>query len=110
VQKVDSFGARALDRVDEQFPAIKKPMSELYNESKNLILFPLQKVLEGRDIFLQVYINERKKNEEQPIWSQGKAAGTAAYVVTNDTISWVTSLIKQKKEDAKRVASEKINQ
>lgn len=110
VQKADSFGAKTLDRVDQQFPAIKKPTSDLYNDSKSLLFLPIHKGLEGKDHFLQIYANERKKTEDQTIWAQGKAAVTAAFVVTNDTISWVSSLLRQKKEETNHVVNEKINQ
>ncbi|KEY67431.1 hypothetical protein S7711_05959 [Stachybotrys chartarum IBT 7711] len=110
VHQADSFGAKTLDRVDEQFPAIRKPTSDLYKDSKSLIFLPINKGLQGKDRFLQIYAEERKKTEEQTIWAQGKAAVTAAFVVTNDTISWVSSFLKQKKEESNHVVNEKINQ
>ncbi|KAH8661720.1 hypothetical protein BGZ61DRAFT_368715, partial [Ilyonectria robusta] len=55
VQKADELGDKTLNRIDERFPIVKKPTSELYNETKGLILLPYTKGLEGKDHVLQVY-------------------------------------------------------
>jgi len=65
VQRADSIGDKALDRVDERFPVVKKPTNELYNDTRSLILLPYNKSIEGRDHVFQVYSSEIKKAEQQ---------------------------------------------
>ncbi|KAF4976698.1 hypothetical protein FZEAL_6678 [Fusarium zealandicum] len=110
VQKVDSIGDKTLDRLDERFPVVKKPTEELYNDTKGLILLPIQKGLEGKDHVFQVYSSQVKKNEQAGLVAHGKAAVTTVLVVSNETLSWLSSFLHQKKDEASVAINEKINQ
>ncbi|CAG7565414.1 unnamed protein product [Fusarium equiseti] len=110
VQKVDSLGDKTLDRIDEKFPAVKKPTDELYQDTRALILFPLQKGLEGKDHVFQVYNSEIKKVDQGGLVAHGKAAVTTVLLVGNETLSWLSSLLHQKKADTANAVNEKINQ
>ncbi|KAF4460902.1 CAP20-virulence factor [Fusarium albosuccineum] len=109
-QKVDSLGDKTLDRIDERFPVVKKPTEELYNDTKGLILLPYHKGLEGKDHIFQVYNSEYKKNEQAGLVAHGKAAVTTVLVVSNETLSWLSSFLHQKKAEATNAVNEKINQ
>ncbi|KAG5660726.1 hypothetical protein HG530_009076 [Fusarium avenaceum] len=109
-QKVDSLGDKTLDRIDEKFPAVKKPTDELYQDTRALILFPLQKGLEGKDHVLDIYNSEVKKVEQGGLVAHGKAAVTTVLVVSNETLSWLSSFLHQKKAEAASATHEKINQ
>ncbi|KAL7762803.1 hypothetical protein ACKLNR_006161 [Fusarium oxysporum f. sp. zingiberi] len=87
VQKVDSLGGNALDRIDKRFPVVKKPTEELYRDTRALILLPYHKGLEGKDHVFQVYSSEAKKNEQAGLVAHGKAAATTVLVVSNGTLS-----------------------
>ncbi|KAL3960197.1 hypothetical protein ACCO45_005314 [Purpureocillium lilacinum] len=110
VQRADSIGDKALDRVDERFPVVKKPTNELYNDTRSLILLPYNKSIEGRDHVFQVYSSEIKKAEQQGIVAQGKAAVSTALVVSNETLSWLSSLLTAKKAEAAKLVNEKVQQ
>lgn len=110
VQKVDNLGDKTLQRIDEQFPIIKKPTTELYNGTKDLIFFPYRKSLEGKDHVLEVYVTEYKKNEQAGLIAHGKAAITTALVVSNETLTWLSHFLSAKKDEASRAANDKINQ
>lgn len=110
VQKVDNLGDKTLDRIDEKFPAVKKPTDELYQDTRALIMFPLQKGLEGKDHVFQVYNSEIKKVEQGGLVAHGKAAVTTVLVVSNETLSWLSSFLHQKKADTTNAINEKINQ
>jgi hypothetical protein len=111
VERADHLGAQTLERVDEQFPAVKKPTAELYNDTKALILLPLHKGLEGKDHVLNVYANEYKKaGEDKSLITSGKAAIAAALIVTGDSINWVSSWLKAQKADKAEALNEKVNQ
>ncbi|EHK24725.1 uncharacterized protein TRIVIDRAFT_215659 [Trichoderma virens Gv29-8] len=110
VQKADSFGDKTLDRIDERFPIVKKPTGDLYNETRGLILFPYQKGLEGREHVFQIYASELKKLEQNGVVAQGKAAVSTVFVVSNETLAWLSSWVAVKKADASESNKEKINQ
>ncbi|KAG7410250.1 hypothetical protein IWW34DRAFT_673042 [Fusarium oxysporum f. sp. albedinis] len=110
VQKVDSLGSKTLDRIDERFPVAKKPTEQLYQDTRTLILLPYHKGLEGKDHVFQVYNSEVKKNEQTSLVAHGKAAATTVLVVSNETLSWISSFLHQKKAETTNMANEKINQ
>jgi hypothetical protein len=110
VNKADSLGAQTLEKIDEQFPVIKKPTADLYNDTKELILLPYNKGLEGKDHVLQIFNSEYKKSEQKGLVPQGKAAVTTVLVVSNETLSWLSSFLAAKKEQTSNAVNEKVNQ
>ncbi|KAL7961604.1 hypothetical protein V8C34DRAFT_273045 [Trichoderma compactum] len=110
VQRADSFGNKTLDRIDERFPIVKKPTGDLYNETRGLILLPYQKGLEGREHVFKIYASELKKLEQEGVVAQGKAAVSTAFVISNETLAWLSSLVAVKKGEATEASKEKINQ
>ncbi|KAK4078055.1 hypothetical protein Purlil1_12076 [Purpureocillium lilacinum] len=95
VQRADSIGDKALNRIDERFPIVKKPTNELYNDTRSLVLLPYSN-------------SEIKKAEQQGILAQGKAAIFTALVVSNETLSWLSSLRTANEAEAAELLNEKI--
>jgi hypothetical protein len=110
VAQADTFGDKTLDKLDERFPVVKKPTNELYNETRGLILLPYNKGLEGKDHVYQIYSNEFKKSEQPGLVAYGRAAVTTALVVSNETLSWISSFLTAKKAQAANAVNEKVNQ
>ncbi|PHH76660.1 hypothetical protein CDD83_4232 [Cordyceps sp. RAO-2017] len=110
VRKADSLGDKTLDRLDERFPLVKKSTSELYRDTRSLILLPYNKGLEGRDHVVDIYAAEVKKADQQGLVAQGKAAVTTALVVSNETLSWLGSLLHAKKAEAAKAVNDKVHQ
>lgn len=75
-----------------------------------MILFPYQKGLEGKEHVFQIYASELKKLEQQGVVAQGKAAVSTAFVVSNETLAWLSSFVAVKKGEAADSTKEKINQ
>jgi hypothetical protein len=109
-QKADSFGDKTLDRIEERFPIVKKPTGDIYNDTRGLILFPYQKGLEGKEHVFKVYASELKKLEQEGVVAQGKAVVSTAFVVSNETLAWLSSFVAVKKGEATDATKEKINQ
>jgi hypothetical protein len=110
VQKADTIGDQTLGKIDERFPVVKRPTADLYNDTRAIIFFPYQKAFESRDHVYSVYSDEYKKNEQDGFVAHGKAAVTTAFVVSNETLSWLSSFLSAKKDQASQSVNEKINQ
>lgn len=59
---------------------------------------------------LSVYSSQFKKMEQQGLVAQGKAAITAALIVSNETLAWLGGFLNAKKEQASHSANDKVNQ
>ncbi|KAG5927886.1 hypothetical protein E4U42_001593 [Claviceps africana] len=110
VARADSIGDKTLNRIDERFPIVKKPTSDLYESTRSLILLPLNKGIEGRDHVLDVYASEMKKKDQKGLVSQGQAAVSTALVVSTETLGWLSSFLAAKKAEATSAVKEKVNQ
>ncbi len=105
VDKVDSLGDRTLDTIDHRFPVILKPTAEVYANTKNLVLYPVRKGIEGRDHVLQVYTGERKQIPGEGVVPLSKALANTAVAVTSETLA----LVRQYMTAAKATVSEKTH-
>ncbi|EXK26764.1 hypothetical protein FOMG_16710 [Fusarium oxysporum f. sp. melonis 26406] len=110
VEKVDSLGDTILDLIDERFPVVKKSTEEVYQDTRALTLLPYHKGLEGKDHVFQVYNSELKKNEQAGLIAHGKAAVTTVIIVSNETLSWISSFLHRKKAETTNTVNKKINQ
>lgn len=110
VSKADELGDKTLDRLDERFPVVKKPTNELYEETRGLILLPYHKGLEGKDHVLKIYSSEYKKNEQAGLVATGKAVVTTVLVVSNETLTWLSSFLNAKKAEVAQSTNEKVQQ
>ena len=93
IQKADAIGDKTLGRIDERFPVVRKPTSDIYNETKGLILLPYNKGLEGKHHVLEVYSSEYKKNGQAGLIAHGKAVVPTVLIVGNETLTWLSSFI-----------------
>jgi hypothetical protein len=120
VKRADELGAKTLSRVDERFPAVKKPTGELYADAKGLVLLPYRKGVEGRDHVLKLYNSELKKNNSageakafpSGLVVYGKTLVATALIVTGETFDAITKFLNAKKEQAHEVTRdtrEKVN-
>lgn len=114
VKKADDLGDKALSKVDERFPVVKKPTNELYTDAKGIVLFPYHKGLEGRDHVFSTYSSEYKKanggNESGfALISTGKAAIATALVLTGETVRFIGDFLHTKKEEAHNAVDNKVN-
>jgi hypothetical protein len=111
VKKADDLGDKALSKVDERIPVVKKPTGELYSEATDLVLFPYHKGIAGKDHLLSVYSSEYKKaggENGHNLVVYGKAAVGTAIVVTAEALQVLTGFLGQKKAQAQS-AVEKAN-
>ncbi|PFH56918.1 hypothetical protein XA68_15758 [Ophiocordyceps unilateralis] len=112
VRKADALGDETLSRIDERFPAVKKPTSEIYENTRDFLLIPFNKSIEGRDHLFHVYDTEVKKTRpnQQGFVAQGMAAVNTALVVSNETLSWLSSFLSAKKAEAAKAVNDKVQQ
>ncbi|KAF3766277.1 hypothetical protein M406DRAFT_322307 [Cryphonectria parasitica EP155] len=110
VKRADDLGDKALAKVDEKFPVVKKPTGELYSDAKGIVLLPYNKAFEGRDHVLSVYSSEYKKvggENGSGLILTGKAAVATALIITSETVKFIGDYLGQKKEQAHHVIDNK---
>lgn len=100
VQKADSLGDATLSSIDARFPAVKKPAGELYNDGREIVLFPLRKGNEGKEYVLGVFGVEKKKAGQDGLVSYGKALIGTGLVVSGDAYKWVSEYLAGAKKEA----------
>ena len=94
VQRADSIGDRTLSKLDERFPAIRKPTGELYADAKGLVM---------QTHVADVYGQEYKKNGSNGLPSMARSAVSTVLIVSSETLGWLLGFLAQKKrhgEDA----------
>lgn len=114
VKKADDFGNKALAKVDERFPVVRKPTNEIYTNAKDIVLFPLHKGFEGKDHVLNVYSSEYKKANGDNgtgfgLIPTGKAAVATALVITGETVRLIGDFLSAKKEQTSNAVDNKVN-
>ncbi len=107
VKKADSLGDSTLSSLDHQFPIVKKPTGELYEDGKSIVFFPLRKGNETTAYVLGTYKGEVKKVGGEGIVTYGKAAVATGLIVGNDTYNFLLSFLSKKKAEVKEVTKEK---
>jgi hypothetical protein len=108
--KADQLGDETLSKVDERFPAIKKPTGELYADAKSLVFLPIHKGLEGKDHIVGVYSAECSKVRGENLVGYGKALVGTVFAIGSETIGWVSALIGTKQPaGAKELVDEKAH-
>ncbi len=107
VAKADAIADGGLSKVDETFPIVKEDTKKIKGTVLDLAFFPIRLAGEGKDYALNTYSSEYKKCGGDGVVAGGKALITTGLVFTSDSLSWLSSFLNAKKEDAKTVAKEK---
>lgn len=89
VLRADSLGDRTLDTIEHRFPAVLKPTSVLYEETKDIVLFPVRVGHGARDHVLNVYTGERKQIPGDGVVPLSRALTATAITVTGETLALV---------------------
>lgn len=110
LKKADDLGDKTLSKVDQRFPVVKKPTGELYEDARNLVLFPYRTGLAGKDHVLTTYNSEVKKvGGENHLIVYSKALLSTTLIVTTEVISTIGTYLGSKKKEAKSAIDEKVN-
>lgn len=112
MKKADDLGDKALAKVDERWPVVKKPTDELYSGAKGIVLFPYNKAFEGKDHVLSIYTSEYKKaggENGSGLILTGKAAVATAFVLTGETVKFIGDFLSQKREQAHHAVDNKVH-
>ena len=92
--------------MEHTFPIVKEDTQKIKSSAINLAFFPFRLAGSSKNYVYNTYTGEYKKCGGDGIISGGKAIITTGLVVTSDTLSFISSLVAQKKEQTKEVAKE----
>lgn len=112
VKKADDLGDKALGKVDERWPVVKKPTGELYSDARSIVLFPYHKAFEGKDHVFSVYTSEHKKaggENGSGLILPVKAAVATALVLTAETVRFIGEFLSTKKAQTHQVIDNKVH-
>lgn len=109
IERADQLGDQTLTRVDQRFPAVKKPTDELYADARNLVLLPYHTGLQGKEHVLGVYSAECKKLGGDSLLAYSKALVGTVFTIGGETLDWVGAYLNARKGDARDIANEKAN-
>ncbi|KAI9766724.1 MAG: hypothetical protein M1840_006368 [Geoglossum simile] len=111
VCKADNLADKTLNHVDSHFPIVKQPTDKIKDTVSDYAKLPLRVAGDSKDYLFNVYSNEYRKagGDKGGLVAKGKASVTTSLVVTSELLAWLSSYLGQKKEQAKDVANEKVN-
>jgi len=111
VSKADHLADRTLGHVESHFPIVKQPTDKIRDTVSDYARLPLRVAGDGRDYLFNVYGNEYRKagGDKGGLVAKGKASVATSLVVTSELLAWLSSYLGQKKEQAKEVTNEKVN-
>jgi Perilipin protein len=101
VSKADELGDKSLSKIEEKVPIVKSETKEIKQTAFDFAHWPLSKLGSGRDYVLSTYSEEYKKCGGDGLIAGSKAAITSSLVISADVLSWVSSLLKEKKNEAR---------
>ncbi|MCJ1473672.1 hypothetical protein MMC13_002323 [Lambiella insularis] len=109
VAKADELATDGLTRVDKTFPIVKQDAEQIKSTVLDAAFMPLRMAFQTKDYVFQTYGKEYKRCGGDGLVAGGKAMITTGLVVTSDTLSWLSTFLGEKKEEAKSFAKEKTN-
>jgi hypothetical protein len=107
--KADSLGDQGLSRVDQRFPIVKEDTSSLRERVHGAIFFPVRLANDGKQYLFSTYEDEYKKTGGKGLGTTVKAVISTELKVTADVFQWVADLLSQRKQEAKKLTNEKLN-
>ncbi|KAK4228949.1 hypothetical protein QBC38DRAFT_360664 [Podospora fimiseda] len=105
VERVDAIGDQTLSKIEEKFPVVKKPASEIVEDTKKVVFFPLRIGQSGRDYIFSVYQAEANKIEGNPVVVHSKAAIVTAITLTTESLIAAKDYMTSAKEEVKKSAT-----
>lgn len=108
-EKADSLGDQTLTKVEERVPVIKKPTDELVAGAKGIIALPFRTGFEAKDHVFKTYSQEKKKIGGDNLVAYSKALVSTSIITGSELLIYLGDVIRNKKEEAKDVVNEKVN-
>ena len=109
VSRADTLADRGLNRLDRTFPAVKTA------DTRTVLTTPFRLAGQGRDYVLHTYEDERRKTvgagkqDNGGVVLLGKAVLSTELKIAVDAVNMMAEFLGPKKEEAKKVFNEKLN-
>ena len=96
-----------LSKVDEKVPIIKTETKEIKGTIVTYVHWPMDQANKTKDYAFTTYDSEYKKCGGNGVVAGGKALVTSSLVISSDVLTWLSSFLQAKKEEAKEFTKEK---
>ena len=107
VSKADELGDKSLCKFDEKVPIVKSETNEIKQSAFNLAHWPLDQLGNTKDYVFKTYGQEYKKCGGDGLIAGSKAAITSSLLISADLLSWVSTLLKAKKDETRDAIKDK---
>ncbi|PYH88528.1 hypothetical protein BO71DRAFT_403769 [Aspergillus ellipticus CBS 707.79] len=109
VARVDSFGDKGLTKVDETFPFIQQDTETLKGTIRDGVYYPVQFTYDLRDHVLETYGAEYKSCGGDGVVAGAKAFLATGLLISQESMEYITSLLRKKKAQVKEVINDKTD-
>ncbi|KAI9810162.1 MAG: hypothetical protein M1826_003748 [Phylliscum demangeonii] len=108
VHRADSLADSGLRKVEETFPVVRSPTDTLTRSLLHTVFLPARVAFESKDYVFKTYDDQyRSIHGGDGLVKAGKAVVTTGFVVTSDSLTWLSAFLAAKKEQTKQVVNEK---
>lgn len=102
VSKADTLGDQGLSKVDTKFPLVKESTDKIKGVVYGTASLPLKVADEVKKHVLDTYGDEYKKiGGGGGLVASGKAAVSTGFILSQESLVWITSFLQAKKEAVK---------
>ena len=105
--KADELGDKSLSMIEEKVPIVKSETKEIKQTAFDFAHWPFERFGSGKDYVFKTYDEEYKKCGGDGVIAGSKAAITSSLVISAEVLSWVSSLLNAKKDEAREIIKEK---
>lgn len=107
VSKADELGDKSLSIFEDKIPIVKSEVKEIKQTAFDFAYWPFETVGNGKDYVFKTYGDEYKKCGTGGLIATSKAAITSSLIISADVLSWLSSLLTAKKDEARETIKEK---
>ncbi|GIK02512.1 hypothetical protein Aspvir_006568 [Aspergillus viridinutans] len=109
VARVDSLGDQGLTKLDTSFPIIKEDTDKIKGTIYDTAFFPVRLAGDVKSHVFETFGSEYKKCGGDGMVAGGKAAISTSLILSQESLTYISSFLQTKKTQAKEAVNDKTN-